>query len=235
MANQSFLSVPPNIEDPVVLRRYLSRISEQLDVAFGNRGGADSAYVEQRALIESASSLSQQLAQAQSTLDQALLALSNTLNADYEDVITQLQDLTSELNLLDQELTTFKLRAAIKGYLTSFTVDGSNNLVFSVDFNINKAASSRLAQGHYRLFLTTNSIEGVDILANSLITFSNNIAPITAAYNVEVAPAIVPNSFDIKVYKLIINGANIERQAYDILPSDVLRVHGSFNVPGSTL
>lgn len=234
MANQSFLSVPPNVEDPVVLRRYLSRISEQLDVAFGNRGGADSAYVEQRALIESASSLSSQLATAQATLDRALQLLAQTLNEDYEDVLTQLQDLTTQLSQLSQSLTDFKNVAAIKGYIASFGVDGANNLVFSVDFNINKPASSRITTGHYRLFVTENSYSGHDVLTNSVVASAVTSASVSS-FHVEATASVVPNAIDVKVYKNVINGANIERQAYDLVTSDAVNLVATLNIPGSSL
>ena len=39
MADSSFIAVPPDAtENPVALRRFLLRLIEQLDIAFGNRG-----------------------------------------------------------------------------------------------------------------------------------------------------------------------------------------------------
>lgn len=40
MANESVVSLPPNVEDPLVLRRVLARIIESLDVAVGARSAA---------------------------------------------------------------------------------------------------------------------------------------------------------------------------------------------------
>jgi len=37
----SFSNVPHNIEDTEVLRRFLQRLVEQVDVAFSNRGSSD--------------------------------------------------------------------------------------------------------------------------------------------------------------------------------------------------
>ena len=49
MADDSFIAVPPNVStDPVALRRFLLRLIEQLDVAFGNRGS--SAFASANAL-----------------------------------------------------------------------------------------------------------------------------------------------------------------------------------------
>lgn len=38
MAGNTFIQLPPDITDTVVLRRFLAKLVEQLDIAFGNRG-----------------------------------------------------------------------------------------------------------------------------------------------------------------------------------------------------
>ena len=40
MGNSSFIAIPPNIDDPIVLRRILDKIVEVMDLAFGNRGNS---------------------------------------------------------------------------------------------------------------------------------------------------------------------------------------------------
>jgi len=50
MANQSIISLPPDIEDPVVLKRFLARLVEQLDIVFGNKSGPQRQYVDQAQL-----------------------------------------------------------------------------------------------------------------------------------------------------------------------------------------
>jgi len=50
MANQSIISLPPDIEDPVVLKRFLARLVEQLDIVFGNKAGPQRQYVDQAQL-----------------------------------------------------------------------------------------------------------------------------------------------------------------------------------------
>ena len=52
MANQSLVSVPPNVENPRVLQRFLTRLVERLDVVLGNR--ADEGYVSQEQLVAQA-------------------------------------------------------------------------------------------------------------------------------------------------------------------------------------
>ena len=43
MAGSTFIQVPQNIEEPQQMRRFLDKLVQQLDVAFGNRG--DEAFV----------------------------------------------------------------------------------------------------------------------------------------------------------------------------------------------
>lgn len=237
MANQSFLSVPPNVEDPVVLRRFLSRMLEQLDIATGNRGG-DSLYSEQQALIKSAESLSNQLAQAQSRLDQAIQSLSQVLNEDYDDVIGQLNGLNNTLQQAQTDISALEEYTAIKGFVVRFSVDALNALVYDTNYNINTSTSSRTAAGVYQFNLSQNTYFGQDVLPNCSLTVATKIATNAAshAYVVEPEFTATAGQFELKVYELIISGTNvIERQAYDLQVGDVIHVTGLFNLPGSSL
>ncbi len=40
MSNQSILSIPPNLDDPIVLRRFLSTLTARVDQIVGNRDPA---------------------------------------------------------------------------------------------------------------------------------------------------------------------------------------------------
>ena len=72
MANQSIISVPPNVEEPVVLQRFLSRLVEQLDVVLGNRAGPSNQYIDQEQLLTTASELTLLLEEARGTLEDAI-------------------------------------------------------------------------------------------------------------------------------------------------------------------
>ena len=78
MVNQSLVSVPPNVDDPLVLQRFLSRLVEQLDIVLGNRAGPTNQYVSQEELLAQANTLTSLLQDAQSSLEQALLRLDDT-------------------------------------------------------------------------------------------------------------------------------------------------------------
>lgn len=100
MANQSFQSVPPNIEDPVVLRRFLARLLEQVDIAFGNRAQQDS-FAQIQALQEKASQLETQIDEAAQRLEETI-ALTSSESENYtDDSAADVQGLAA-INLLSQ-------------------------------------------------------------------------------------------------------------------------------------
>tara|TARA_R110000851_G_scaffold158030_2_gene300918 strand:+ start:4995 stop:5441 length:447 start_codon:yes stop_codon:yes gene_type:complete len=96
MANQSLVSVPPNVEDAVVLQRFLSHLVEQLDVVLGNRSGPNDQYASQQDLINSAEVLAELLRTAQDSLEQALLRL--------DDVDTLIiEELTNRIEAIEEK------------------------------------------------------------------------------------------------------------------------------------
>lgn len=72
MANQSLISLPPNVEEPVVLQRFLSRLVEQLDIVLGNRAGPSDQYVSQEELLAQTQELTKLLQDAQRSLETAI-------------------------------------------------------------------------------------------------------------------------------------------------------------------
>ena len=98
MANQSLVSVPPNVEEPVVLQRFLSRLVEQLDVVLGNRSGPNDQYVSQQELVNSAEELARLLQTAQDSLEQALLRLD-----DVDELIVE--ELTKRILAVEEKNT----------------------------------------------------------------------------------------------------------------------------------
>jgi len=60
MPNQTIASVPPNVEEPIVLKRFLLRLIEELDIVLGYRG--DSSYVSQSQLVNTTDPLNTTLA-----------------------------------------------------------------------------------------------------------------------------------------------------------------------------
>lgn len=96
MPNQSLISVPPNIADPVVLQRFLSRLVEQLDVVLGHRGSSNLKYVNQEELSEQTTELTRLL---QDYFEQTLAVLNN----DDELSTEELNDRLTNIELLNTE------------------------------------------------------------------------------------------------------------------------------------
>ncbi len=69
--NSTKLQVPVNLESPVVLRRFLQALVEQLDVAYGYRG--DDKFISTSAFLGSSSIILEELAKSNSILAQAIV------------------------------------------------------------------------------------------------------------------------------------------------------------------
>ncbi len=235
MANESFIAVPAELDNPIVLRRFLSRLVEQLDVVFGNRGGESTSYVEQRALIDSATSLSAALELAQSTLDSTIKALEDTLGNDTQDIIQQLETLSNNLSNLTDRVTANENIKATKGFMVDFTVDASNVIQTGTTYNVK--TPTVVATGHYRFDLINATYDSVDVKDNTVVTVSVQAAASTnsEAYIVEYVPTNTSGKFDVFVYELVISASKINRQAYDLQPGDTVSLLGLYNAPGSTL
>lgn len=104
MANQSFQSVPPNIEDPVVLRRFLAKLLEQLDIAFGNRAQQE-AFSSEKEFQQTVSKLENKFNEALSKLERTITETGND-SAEYTDeTATNIEGL-SLVNLLTKSRAT---------------------------------------------------------------------------------------------------------------------------------
>lgn len=235
MANESFIAVPANVEDPVILRRFLLRLVEQVDIAFGNRGGEDTSYVEQRALIESADSLSAAITLAQNTLDDAIKALEDTLGNDTQEILQQLESLSNDLENLTDRVLLVENSKATKGFMVDFTVDALNTVITGTEYNTQNG--TRVGAGHYRFDLVRATYNSVNVKDNTVVTVSLQAAVSTnsEAYVVEYVPTATAGKFDVLVYELVLSGTKIVRQAYDIQPGDTISLAGIFNAPGSSL
>ena len=99
MPNESLISVPPNVNDPVVLRRFLLRLVEQLDIVIGNRTGKENKYVKQQSLIDEASKLEEDIKKAQGELNKSL-ELASQLN---DRVLKAIEAEIGEINVKDEE------------------------------------------------------------------------------------------------------------------------------------
>lgn len=123
MINESLFQVPASVEDPDVLKRFLDRLVERLDIVLGYRGdnpyaatsdlttavGVLTQEAEQIAtkLVEETESLNEQLltlvAQLEEQLQQlaSLLSRVETLEAEVSDILLELVSFDSRLDALE--------------------------------------------------------------------------------------------------------------------------------------
>jgi hypothetical protein len=99
MANQSLVAVPPNVEEPVVLQRFLSRLVEQLDVVLGNRAGPKEQYVAQVQLEDTTQELLTRLEEATALLQEAINKTESTINDEIMTLIQANADLITQTRL----------------------------------------------------------------------------------------------------------------------------------------
>ena len=131
MANQSLISVPPNVEEPVVLQRFLSRLVEQLDVVLGNRAGPSDQYVSQEELLAQAEELNKLLQDAQLSLEQALERLELIDEVTFEELSKRISALEQELEAVKAAVAENFVQAGYGGIGVNATVNiGAVNTTF---------------------------------------------------------------------------------------------------------
>lgn len=233
MANQSFIAVPPNLEDAVVLRRFLSKLVEQVDVIAGNR--ADAAYVEETSLLTAANVLKTQLETATEGLTAALEALELLDETTVEDILQQIQAEREKNVDQDDRLDNLQQLAAIKGCVYKFTVDALGDQVPLVNFNV--VSNSHPAIGEYEIELDTKTFEGVDVVTNSVASSSYRIAASvnTSLFRVRVVPQVATGFLRILVDEVAATGANLGYTPYNLAINDVVEVTLILTLPGATL
>lgn len=237
MTNQSLVSVPPNVESPVVLQRFLSRLVEQLDVVLGNRSGPNDQYVSQQDLIDSAENLTTLLRNAQLALEQALLRLDDVDKLIVEELTKRIEDIEEKNTQQDNKLNLIESVVPVKGAMLAFTVDGLNEPNVLLKFNI-KTNSSRISAGLYEFEIEQLTFKSVDILENSITTLSWVIAPsaVSESYNVAFVSTATPGKFRIQVTVIEQGvGNKLTIVPYDLVIGDKVSLSALLNIPGTVL
>jgi len=233
MTNQSLLSVPPNVAEPLVLQRFLMRLLEQVDIISGNRAAAE--YAEQEQLLAATQALIKRLQVAEATLED-LIALANELAEQAVDTLQfQVDQNTSDIKTIQDAIQDY---VAIKAVQLNFTVDGSNNIVHNLDYNIDTSASSRISTGVYEFSLDQATILGNSVVDNSTASLAWVIA---ANANSELFQVnfeeVDGDTFRLNVHEFTVVGASnkLTLAKYDLAPGDTVTVTVLFNVPGAGL
>lgn len=238
MANQSLISVPPNVDDPLVLQRFLSRLVEQLDIVLGNRAGPNNQYVSQEELLTQATELTKLLQDAQDSLEQVLLRLEDTDVLIVEELLQRIIAVEQKNIEQDDRLDTIAAVAVIKGLMLTSTVDGLGEPDISVNFNINPSTATRISTGLYEFELVQTTFKGIDIIDNVVPTLSHVIAPSATSeiFQTELVSTGLSTTFRIQVNEFIVGvGGKLTIVPYNLVVGDIIAVSGLFNVPGSVL
>ena len=128
MPNQSSIAIPPNVDEPVVLRRFLQRLVEQLDVIQGNRAGETAKYVSQQELVELTQNLLTEISIAKESLDFLLSTLEDLSRTEASELGARISVLEEAVATLQTESNNLNLRVtAIEnaGYIADAPVDGN--------------------------------------------------------------------------------------------------------------
>lgn len=155
MINESLFQVPASVEDPDVLKRFLDRLVERLDIVLGYRG--DNPYAattdlttavdaltqeaEQIAtkLVEETDSLNEQLLTLVAQLEEQLQKLASllsrveTLEAEVSDILLELTVLSARLDALEADYAALDIRVDDLEATTEMLTSYSTTLIR--DFN----------------------------------------------------------------------------------------------------
>lgn len=235
-SNESIISLPPNLEEPVVLRRFLARLVERLDVVLGNRAAPSPTYVSQEDLLVLANRVAEELEVASTAIESALTRLQQLDLITIESIANALAELTDRVDDNTQDIDALKNYAAIKACLLKFTVDGLGNPDLSVAFNI--LSSSHVSTGIYEFTLAETEFDSVDIIDNSTASIGTNIVPTVATefHSAEFVPTGTPGVFRVQITAVIQGvGNKLDAVFTDLQVGDDVSVTAIFNVPGSTL
>lgn len=112
MANQTLVQVPPNVGEVEVLKRFLRRLVEELDIVLGNRGIGGS-FVTSVALNAALESQETELRAYIAAVEQRLLDEINKLQPYYAEIARDAAGLASQVDTWEDNTKTLKLKTQV--------------------------------------------------------------------------------------------------------------------------
>ena len=238
MTNESLIQVPSNVEEPLVLQRFLLRLVEELDIVLGKRAAAtDDQYVAQKELVAIGTSLTQAIESAQATLTETLEEIEAARADSSSEVESRLDDLeVSQLNQ-DGQLSVLENISWIRPFTVTFEGRSTNGPVTtSIEYNL--ASGERIAAGVYEFTLDSKTYQGNDLLDRAQYAASWNIAAsaTSEAYMVKMEiTSVATGVFQVSIFAVIqVLGTTIEYAPYDPLSSDTINIMGMYTPVGAT-
>jgi len=240
MSNESIIQVPPNVEEPIVLQRFLLRLVEELDIILGKRAaGTNDQYVAQKDLVDSANALTVAIADAQERLDEAAELLAQTVEDNRDDLEAEIEEIktvnatqTALLELINNFAWYRPFTATFPGRST----DGA--VVPTLSYNI--ASVTRNGVGVYDVILSdAQDSNGNDLLDNTQHMISYDIADSTASQHYTVKYSLTSaalGTFTLNVFSVEQGaGAKLVYVPYDPLNTDSVNAIGMYTPTGVVL
>lgn len=239
MANESLIQVPSNVEEPLVLQRFLLRLVEELDILLGKRGAStDNQYVAQKELIAAGTALAEVIATAEGNLAEATALLEQVL----ENVSLSLQGDIDAINEEQAVQNTNIDKLTNFSWFRPFTLtfQGRNtNGAATLNLEYNIASGNRTAVGVYEFALTNTARSGVDLLqyTQQLSSFIIADSATSEAYYIKVAVTdVVLGTFTVSVFAVELGaGSKLKYTPYDPLSTDRVSIVGMYTPPGLAL
>jgi len=240
MSNESIIQVPPNVEEPIVLQRFLLRLVEELDIVLGKRAaGTNDQYVAQKQLLDSAAVLETAIADAQERLAEATSLLEQNIDNTQEDLSDEI-DAIKDVNATQAALLTIINNFAwYRPFTVAFPGRNTNGVVIpSLEYNI--ASVTRSAVGVYDIVLIdAQDSDGDDLLDRTQHSVSYDIADSAASQHYTVNYSLTSaaaGTFTLSVFSVEQGAGNkLVYVAYDPLNTDVVNVMGMYTPSSAVL
>lgn len=132
---------------------------------------------------------------------------------------------------LTQSVRDYKAWLPAKGVLLRIEGAGASNPVVTNDYNV--ASVTRTAPGVYEVTVSQADYFTQNMLSNSVFAHSKIIDPLTSSFDVETV-VTGADTFEIRVYEMVVVGASVQRGAYDLLAGDFIDCQALYSI-NSTL
>lgn len=130
-----------------------------------------------------------------------------------------------------QSVRDYKAWLPAKGVLLRIEGAGGSNPLLTNDYNVSSV--TRAAPGVYEVTVSQASYFTQNMLGNSVFAHSKIIAPLTSSFDIEAVVTGV-DTFEIRVYEMVVVGASVQRGAYDLLAGDFVDCQALYSI-NSTL
>lgn len=130
-----------------------------------------------------------------------------------------------------QSVRDYKAWLPAKGVMLRIEGAGAGNPTVTNDYNVSTV--TRTAPGIYQVTVSQADYFTQNMLSNSVFAHSKIIDPLTSSFDVETV-VTGADTFEIRVYEMIVMLTNVTRSAFDLQAGDFVDVQALFSI-NSTL